>query len=72
MAGNNVVAASTAMTTAIAAVKPSALTSGIPAIAREQSAITTVNPAKTTAPPEVAVARATDSLISIPSLSCNL
>ncbi len=66
------VAAPTAITTAIAAVKPSVLTSGMPAKASEQSAITTVKPAKTTAPPAVAVARATDSRSSIPSFSCSL
>ena len=37
------------------------MTSGIPANASEHSAITTVLPANITAPPEVAVARATDS-----------
>ena len=39
----------------------------MPAKASEQSAITTVKPAKTTAPPAVAVARAIDSRSSIPS-----
>ena len=72
IAGSSVAAAKTATTTAIAAVKPSVLTSGIPAKASEQSAITTVKPAKTTAPPAVAVARAIDSCSSIPSASCSL
>ena len=72
IAGNSVAAAKTATTTAIAAVNPSVLTSGIPAKASEQSAITTVNPAKTTAPPAVAVARAIDSRRSIPSPSWSL
>ena len=72
IAGSCVAAAVTATTTAIAAVKPSVATSGIPAKASEQSAITTVKPAKTTAPPAVAVARAIDSRISIPSPSWSL
>ena len=72
MAGSRVAAAQTATTTATAAVKPSVLTSGIPAKASEQRAMTTVKPAKTTAPPAVAVARAIDSRSSIPSASCSL
>ena len=72
MAGSSVAAAQTATTTAIAAVKPRVVTSGIPAKASEQRAITTVKPAKTTAPPAVAVARAIDSLGSIPSPSWSL
>jgi hypothetical protein len=72
IAGSSVVAALTATTTATAAVKPSVETSGMPAKASEQSAITTVKPAKTTAPPAVAVARAIDSRTSIPSPSCSL
>ena len=72
IAGSRVAAAQTATTTAIAAVKPSVLTSGMPAKASEQSAITTVKPAKTTAPPAVAVARAIDSRSSIPSPSWSL
>src|SRR5262249_58393411 len=72
IAGSSVDAAQTATTTAIAAVKPRVETSGIPAKASEQSAITTVKPANTTAPPAVAVARAIDSRISIPSPSWRL
>ena len=48
------------------------VTRGIFATSSEHSAITTVPPAKKTAPPEVAVARAHDSCISIPSLSWSL
>ena len=48
------------------------MTSGMPAKASEQRAITTVKPAKTTAPPAVAVARAIDSRSSIPSASWSL
>ena len=48
------------------------LTSGIPANASEHRAITTVVPANATAPPAVAVARATDSCISMPSFSWSL
>ena len=59
-------AASTAMTTATPAISPSVVTSGIPATASDTSAIVTVPPAKNTAPPEVAAARAIDSLISWP------
>ncbi len=72
IAGSSVVAAKTATITAIAAVKPRVLTRGIPAKASEQSAITTVKPAKTTAPPAVAAARAIDSCRSMPSRSCSL
>ncbi len=38
----------------------------MPATTSEQSAITTVTPANSTAPPDVAVARAIDSFISMP------
>ncbi len=69
IAGSSVAAAKTATTTAIAAVKPSVETSGMPAKASEQRAMITVKPAKTTAPPAVATARAIDSLSSIPSRS---
>jgi len=72
IAGNRVEAAQTATTTAIAAVKPSVVTRGIPAKASEQRAMITVKPAKTTAPPAVATARAIDSWTSIPSPSCSL
>ena len=71
-AGSNVVAPRTETTTAIAAVKPSLATSGMPANTSETRAITTVLPANRTAPPAVAVARAIDSCISMPSLSCSL
>ncbi len=66
-AGSSVSAASTAITTAIAAIRPIVVTSGIPATASDTSAIVTVLPAKNTAPPEVATARAIDSSIGNPS-----
>ena len=47
--------------TAIAAIRPIVVTSGISATASDTSAIVTVLPAKSTAPPEVAAARAIDS-----------
>jgi hypothetical protein len=47
-------------------------TNGIPENTSDTSAITTVIPAKTTAPPAVAAARAIDSRISMPSFSCSL
>ena len=53
-AGRSVVAAVTATSTAIPAVYPRLATIGIPAKAREQRAMITVPPAKTTAPPAVA------------------
>ena len=53
--------------TAIAAIRPIVVTSGMPATASETSAIVTVPPAKVTAPPEVATARAIDSCNSRPS-----
>ena len=65
-------AADTATTTATADAKPMLRTSGMSATASEHSAMTTVPPAKNTAPPAVAVARAIDSSISIPSLSWSL
>ena len=68
-AGSSVSAASTATTTAIPAISPSVVTSGMPATASETSAIVTVQPAKKTAPPEVAVARAIDSSSASPSRS---
>ena len=71
-AGSSVVAASTATTTAIAAMHPIAVTIGMSAMASETSAMTTVTPANTTAPPAVAVERATDSCTSIPSRSWSL
>ena len=66
-AGRSVSAASTATITATAAISPSVVTSGMPATASETSAIVTVPPAKNTAPPEVAAARAIDSSSSSPS-----
>ena len=71
-AGSSVVAPATATTTAVAAQKPSFVTSGMPANSSDTSAITTVVPANSTAPPAVAVARAIDSSISMPSRSCSL
>ena len=68
-AGSSVRAASTATTTAMAAINPIVVTSGIWATASETSAIVTVQPAKNTAPPEVAVARAIDSWKSSSSSS---
>ena len=68
-AGSSVNAARTAITTEIAAISPMVVTSGIPATASETSAIVTVVPAKKTAPPEVAAARAIDSSTARPS--CN-
>ena len=70
-AGRSVTAAHTAVSTAIADVKPSNVTSGMSAIASEQIAITTVVPAKTTAAPSVATARATDSGYSMPARTCS-
>ena len=60
---------STAMATPIAAATPIVVRKGMPATARPQRAIITVIPAKTTADPDVATARATDSSGSIPSRS---
>ena len=60
-AGSSVIAAVTAVSTAIAVTKPSVVTSGIPATDSEISAITTVVPANTMALPDVATARAIDS-----------
>ncbi len=60
-AGNSVSAASTATTTAMPAISPIVVTKGMPATASDTSAIVTVPPAKNTAPPEVATARAIDS-----------
>ena len=61
-------AASTAITTEIAAISPIAVTCGMFATSSDRSAIVTVLPAKKTAPPEVATARAIDSVTGRPSL----
>ncbi len=55
------------MTTAMAAIRPIVVTSGIPATASDTRAMVTVPPANDTAPPEVATARAIDSRSSRPS-----
>ena len=68
-AGSSVNAPRTAITTAMAAIRPIVVTSGIPATASDTSAIVTVAPAKKTAPPDVAAARAIDSSIGRPSCS---
>ena len=65
-------APSTATTTETAEEKPMFVTSGMSATASEHSAMTTVAPAKNTAPPAVALARAIDSCISMPCLSWSL
>ena len=59
----------TAMATPTAAATPMMLRKGMPATDRPTSAIITVMPAKTTAEPAVATARATDSSGSMPSRS---
>ncbi len=66
MAGSRVSAARTATMTAIAAIRPMVVTSGMLATASDTSAMVTVQPANTTAPPEVATARAIDSRMSRP------
>ena len=68
-AGSRVSAASTATTTAIAAISPIVVTSGMLATASDTSAIVTVLPANATAPPDVATARASDSRTSRPLAS---
>lgn len=67
MAGSRVSAAMTATMTAIAAIRPMVVTSGMLATASDTSAMVTVLPVNTTAPPEVATARAIDSRRSRPS-----
>ena len=57
------------MATPIAAATPIVVRKGIPATASPHSAMITVSPAKTTADPAVATARATDSSGSMPSRS---
>ena len=69
-AGSRVMAPATATSTTSAEVYPSAVTSGSFTIASDSKATITVHPANTTAPPDVAVARATDSRTSIPSRTC--
>jgi hypothetical protein len=59
----------TASPTATAAATPIVVRNGIPATVRPSRAITTVSPAKITADPAVAVARAIDSSTSRPSAS---
>ena len=64
-------AARMATITAIEERTPIWATIGMPAIASEQSASTTVLPANRTAAPEVATERAIDSRISMPCPSCS-
>lgn len=68
-AGTSVTAIATASATATAAAIPIVVRNGMPATARPSKAITTVSPAKITADPAVAVARATDSSTSSPAAS---
>ena len=68
-AGSRVNAISTAMATPIAAATPMVVRKGIRATASPHRAMITVRPAKTTADPAVATARAADSSGSIPSRS---
>ena len=69
-AGTSVSETATATATVPAAASPIAVMNGIPTTASEARAITTVAPAKTTALPAVATARAADSSGSIPANSC--
>ncbi|BFO14334.1 hypothetical protein SHKM778_07220 [Streptomyces sp. KM77-8] len=57
------------MATAPADASPIEVSSGTPATDSPASAMTTVAPAKTTALPAVALARATDSTTGIPAAS---
>lgn len=68
-AGSRVTAVTTATATAPADVRPIEVSIGTPATDRPARAMRTVAPAKTTALPAVAVARATDSRTGIPSAS---
>ncbi len=68
-AGSREIATRTAHTTAIAEARPRALTRGIPATPSESNAMTTVQPAKTMALPDVATALAIDSGTGTPSRS---
>ena len=68
-AGRKVIAVSTATSTASAELYPMAPRMGTRATSRESSAMMTVVPAKTTALPDVAMARATASLTGVPPCS---
>ena len=68
-AGSIVRAMTTARATPMAAKIPMTVRKGILAMDRPMRAMTTVAPAKTTAEPEVATARAADSCTSAPSRS---
>jgi hypothetical protein len=70
-AGRNVIAASTAVTTATAEARPRVLSRGMPATRSDTRATTTVPPANTIALPEVATARAIESSTGIPASSCS-
>lgn len=62
----------TAIRTVAAPARPMIVRKGMPVMARAARAMTTVAPAKTTALPAVAVARAIDSSQSVPgSASCS-
>ncbi len=69
-AGSRVIAAAIAVTTVTAEANPRRVINGIPATTNDPSAITTVPPANTTAVPDRASVRATDSATSMPSVSC--
>ena len=66
-AGSNVIDASTARMTTIAAAWPSTVMSETPDTARASSAMTTVHPANATALPEVAAAWPMASVLLMPS-----
>ena len=68
-AGTSVIEVSTAYTTEMPVTQPSVRSSGNPASRSALSAMMTVPPAKTTAPPELATVRRTDSCTGTPSAS---
>ncbi len=72
IAGMRVTAMLTATSTANAAPTPMTDRNGMPTTSRPSSAMITVTPANTTAPPAVATACAADSSGSSPCASCDL
>ena len=65
------IAAVIATATTIADVYPSVVTSGMFTTASDSSATITVQPANSTAPPDVATERAIDSRVAMPALRCS-
>jgi hypothetical protein len=70
-AGRRVSDPAAMIATVMAHIRPMLVTSGMPAMARPMMAITTVMPAKSTAEPDVAMARPAASSTDCPCVRCS-